>query len=219
MGKIRKIKDLYYIDFVARGLLYSQVAGKDLDEAKRLLRQVEEKIAGGEALTIARHIELPDFFERFIDEARIQHPYGPKSVQRFMSTIDHFSSFLTRSYPQVHQLAQLTPAVIESYRMHLVKTQKPKIVNLTILLIRDILEFGIKLGFLNDNPSLHIRLLPWAPQNRVIKVTPRFELARQLLPKGVGLAKFSQLLKLSDISKAIYYGNLIPLDREDTYVF
>ena len=214
MGQVRKINGVYYIEFHARGLLYSQVAGGNLEEAQKLLLQVEEKIAGGEALTIARHIELPDFFERFITEARGQ--YFPKSVKRFVDTIKHFSSFLEEKFPQIHQLAELTPVVIESYKVHLAKTQKVKIVNLTILLVRDILEFGIKLGFLNDNPSLHVRLLPW-PKTPERRPTARYNTARELLFKGVGLGKLAQLLKLADISRAVYYANLIPLSREDVY--
>lgn len=213
MGQIRKIKDVYYIEFYARGLLYSQVAGNNLEEAQKLLLQVEEKIAGGEALTIARHIDLPDFFERFMVQIMDQN-YAPKTVKRFGSAIDHLSVFLSRDFSQVRQLAQLTPAIIESYKFHLVKTQKVKTVNLTILLIRDVLEFGIKLGFLTDNPSLHARLLPW-PKCRKRKITDRYNLAQKLLPKGTGLGKFAQLLKLPDISRAVYYGNLIPLSRED----
>jgi hypothetical protein len=214
LGQIRKIKDVYYIEFHARGLLYSQVAGSNLEEAQKLLDQVEEKIAGGEALTIARHIDLPDFYERFLAEARVQ--YSPPSVKRFATTIEHFSSFLSRDFPQIHQLAQLAPAIIESYKAHLVKTQKVKVVNLSILLIRDILEFGIKLGFLNDNPSLHVRLLPW-PKTLERRSTDRYNQAKKLLSQGVGLGKISQLLKIPDISRAIYYANLIPLSREDVY--
>src|SRR5271167_4999152 len=105
MGQIRKINDVYYIEFHARGLLYSQVAGTRLEEAQKLLLQVEEKIAGGEALTIARHIDLPDFYERFLSEAKTQH--SPPSVGRFGSTIKHFSGFLGADFPQVRQLAQL----------------------------------------------------------------------------------------------------------------
>jgi hypothetical protein len=214
MGKIRKINDLYYIDFIARGLLYSQVAGKNLEDAQELLMRIEEKIAGGEALTVTRHIELPDFYERFLAQARSR--YSPKSAERFIATIKHFSGFLEEHFPQVDKLAQLTPAIIESYKSFLVKTQKVKIVNLTILLIRDILEFGITLGFLNDNPSLHVRLLPW-PRTPVRRTTARFELARQLIHQGSSLSKIAQLLKLPDISRAVYYANLIPLSREDVY--
>ena len=244
MGQIRKINGVYYIEFHARGLLYSQVAGNNLEEAQKLLLRVEEKIAGGEALTITRHIDLPDFYERFLSEARVQ--YSPQSVKRFTSTIKHFSGFLDENFPQVRQLAQLTPVIIESYKAYLIAMPFPKvshmsfpnhdlhrrssaignpgmassrgikIVNLTILLIRDILEFGIKLGFLNDNPSLHVRLLPW-PTALERRPTVRYNKARQLLSKGLGLGKLSQLLKLPDVSRALYYANLIPLSREDVY--
>ena len=131
MGQIRKINDVYYIEFHARGLLYSQIAGDSLEKAQRLLEDVEKKIAGGEALTIIRHIDLPDFYERFLAEVREQ--LGPLSVKRFAATITHFNDFLLREYPHVSQLAQLTPAILESYKDHLVKTEKVKIVNFSIL--------------------------------------------------------------------------------------
>jgi len=214
MGQIRKINDVYYIEFYARGLLYSQVAGRKLEEAQRLLLQVEEKIAGGEALTITRHIDLADFYERFQTETRAQ--FAPKTVKRFAVTITHFSNFLENDFPQVRQLSQLTPAIMESYKVYLVKTQETKIVNLTILLIRDILEFGIKLGFLNDNPSLHVHLLPWP---KILKRRPsaRYSQAKQLILQGVGISKLAQLLNLPDINRVIYFANLIPLSREDVY--
>ena len=62
MGKIRKIKDDYYIEFYARGLLYSQMAGQDYQEAQEKLNAIELVIAEGEALTLSRHIDLVDFF-------------------------------------------------------------------------------------------------------------------------------------------------------------
>ena len=42
-------------------------------------------------------------------------------------------------------------------------------------------------------------------------------MAKQLLPQGVGIAKLAQLLKLPDISRTMYYANLIPVSREDMY--
>jgi len=215
LGQIRKINDVYYIEFYARGLLYSQPAGQTQEQAEVLLAQVEAKIAGGEALTITRHIELVDFFGRFLIEARNQS-HSVKTLQRFSSTITHFNSFLQAEFPQVHQLAQLTPSVFESYKAYLAKTRKSKIVNLTILLLREILEYGIKLGFINDNPTLHLRLLPW-PKSPKRKPTERHDKIKQLLSKGVGVGKLAQLLNFRDIARILYYSNLIPLSREDMY--
>ena len=216
MGQIRKINGVYYIEFHARGLLYSQIAGKSAEEAQKLLRQVEEKIAGGEALTIARRIELPDFFDRFLTEITGQYSDRPRTAKRFKSTVEHFNLFLETDFPRVRQLDQLTPAILESYKAHLAKTQKIKTVNLTILLVRDVLDFGIKLGFLNDNPSLHVRLLPW-PRTMKRRRTARYEFAGKLIAQGAGLNKLAQILKLPDISRAVYFADLIPLNREDVY--
>ena len=212
MGQIRKINDCYYIEFYARGLLYSQIAGNNLEQAQKLLLAVEEKIAGGEALTIVRYIELPDYYERFLTEARTI--YSSQTVLRFDATIKHFDDFLKKDFSKINQLAQLTPAFIESYKAHLAKTQKVKIVNFSILLIREILEFGIKLGFINDNPSLHLRLLA-SPKYSQRKPTVRYQTAQQLINKGVGLGKLAQLLKLTDIARTIYFADLIPLSRAD----
>ncbi len=214
MGQVRQINGTYYIEFYARGLLYSQIAGDDPEEAQRLLARIEATIAGGEALTIVRHIELVDFFQCFLEESRKLYP-ASKTPERFTSVIRHFSDFLSQDFPQMHQLAQLTPAIIESYKIFLAKTQQPKIVNLTDLLLKDVLEFGIKLGFINDNPTLHLRLLPWPKVDR--KLTKRYAQAEQLLSQGIGLAKLTLLLNMSDVSKTIYFAHLIPLSRQDMY--
>lgn len=216
MGQIRKINDVYFIEFYARGLLYSQIAGSDLSYAKRLLQEIEAKISGGEALTITRHIELVDFFERYISELTSQ-AFGKVTIQRFSSTIKHFTSFLQKDFPQIHRLDQLTPVIIEAYKRALTPDQDPKIVNLTILLLREALEYGIKLGFINDNPTLHVRLLPWS-KVMIRKETDRYNKVRQLLSQRVSLNKISQLLKISDIGRLLYFSNLIPLSREDAYV-
>ena len=214
MGQIRKINDVYYIEFYARGLLYSQVAGDNYGDAQKLLDSVEKKIASGEALTIARYIEIADFAERFLTEAK--KSYSLKTVNRFSMALKHLNIFLSHDFSNIHQLDQLTPAIMESYKAHLLNSNKPIVVNFTILLIREILEYGIKLGFINDNPSLHVRLLPW-PKSPERKHGFRYEQAKKLFHQGIGIGKVAQLLRLSDIAKIIYFSNLIPLNREDVY--
>jgi integrase len=58
-------------------------------------------------------------------------------------------------------VSQVTPRVIENYKTFGQERDplNPKILNLTLLLLREILEYGIKTGYINDNPTLHIRLL------------------------------------------------------------
>lgn len=164
MGKIHQIGDEYYIEFHARGLLYQQKAGRDLKKAEELLRSTEEKIAKGELQAIVRDIDLDIFSTEFLNHARAQ--YHPATVRRLQSAIENFTAFIQAHSPQVKKLSQVTPRVIEDYKSHGIKkrqavpgTLNPKIVNFTLLLLREILEYGIKTGFINDNPTLHVRLL------------------------------------------------------------
>ncbi len=164
MGKIHQINDEYYIEFYARGLLYQQKAGKDLEKAQELLRSIEEKIASGEMLTAARDIELDVFFADFLKDARKR--YHPATVRRLRSAIDGFLEFIRAGYSDVTHLSKVTPRVVEEYKAWGIKKRKntpgglnPKVVNLTLLLLSEIFEHGIKTGFINDNPTLHVRLL------------------------------------------------------------
>jgi len=124
MGQIRKIGELYYIEFHARGLMYSQVAGSKEEEAKKLLEQIETKISQGEALTIAREIDLEVFYEKFLSYA--QERFSAKSIQRFTNAWKHWTTFLSTDYSNIKRLSQITPSVIESYKTALVKQRNPR---------------------------------------------------------------------------------------------
>ncbi len=213
MGQIRKIDDVYYIEFFARGLMYSQLAGSDEQQAHKMLQEIEAKISKGEALTVVREIEVRVFFQQFLEYAKGE--FSPKSLKRFALTCQHFSNFLLRVYPQVKKLSEVTPAVIEGYKAELVKDVKPKVVNLSIVLLREVLEYGIKIGFINDNPTLHIVLLMLPP--RVIRGGRRLERAKDLFSQGVRLEKICKILQLKDVAQIMFWSNFIPLKREDVY--
>jgi len=213
MGIIRKIGDEYFIEFFARGLKYQQKIGPDQTLAEEALRDIEAQIARGEALAVVREIDLAVFFKQFFVYARDE--FGFKTANRFMEVTTHFNAFLKRQYPDIHQLSEITPSIFEAYKMHLMSSTRPVLVNFTILLLREMMEYGIKLGFINDNPTLHIHLLQWPARNR--PVTKRYELVRDLFAKGASLGRICKLLSFSDIARIMYYRNLIPLSREDMY--
>lgn len=213
MGQIRKIGDIYYIEFLARGLMYSQVAGIDKHQAQKMLEAIEHKISKGEALTLFREVDLEVFFQQFLDFARGQ--FSLKSIERFSLSWQDLKGFLSKGHPSISKLSQITPHVLESYKAHLMKKTKLKVVNLTILLLREILEYGIKTGFINDNPTLHISLLETLQRTNI--KGRRLAIAKELLNKGVGLGKMYEILKLKDVAQIIYWSNFIPLKREDVY--
>ncbi len=164
MGQIHKIKDEYYIEFTARGLIYQQKAGNDLAKAQELLASIEEKIANGELQTIARDVDLDVFLQEYLKYAKSL--YHPATVRRLLSAMEYFKEFISSQCPELNHLSRVTPRVIENYKAFGIKIRKstknefnPAIINLTLLLLREMFEYGIKLGFINDNPTLHVRLL------------------------------------------------------------
>lgn len=164
MGSIHQIGNEYFIKFYARGLLYRQKAGTDLAKAHALLRSIEEKIARGEALALVRDIDLDIFFAEFLEH--VPRQYHPATILRLKTTIDSFSDFIRSHFPEVTLLSKVTPGLLDDYKDYLIKTRQespkglnPKIINLTILLLREIFEEGIKTGFIKDNPTMHVRLL------------------------------------------------------------
>lgn len=213
MGNIRKIGDQYYIEFYARGLMYSQIAGATEEQAKELLVQIESTIASGESLTTVRDIDFTAFAIVFCQY--ISNQESIKTAQRFQSLVHHFQRFLQENYPHLTKLSHITPTVVDSYKVYLAKRVPPKLVNFSLLLLREMMEYGINTGFINDNPTWHVRLLPWA--RGIIKDTVRTQQLKDLLAKGVTFTKAYRLMKLTDIGKMLYFANLIPLTREDMY--
>ena len=164
MGMVKKIGEEFYIEFEARGLKYQQKAGTDEAAARCLLEEVEGKIKKGEMGAIIRDVDTDIFFldfNRFIKE---QHTI--RTQRRFESLISHFHAFLKRVYPTAVKLSQVTPVVFEQYKSHLEKetslpvrpANREKLINLSFYLLFEIFQHAIKLGYLNDNPTLHVRL-------------------------------------------------------------
>ena len=163
MGEIRKIGEDYFIEFYARGLLYQKKAGKDKAEAERLLEEIEGKILKGEMGTIVRDADINIFLQDFLDDCRKVHT--PRTAERFAALTEHFSAFLKKEYSSSEKLSQLTPAVCDHYQAALKQTVylpgrylSERFVSFSFILLKDMFDFGIKLGHINDNPTAHVRL-------------------------------------------------------------
>lgn len=171
MGQIHRTGEEYYIEFTARGLLYQQKAGKDFKKAQELLLSIEEKIANGELQAVSRDLDLDIFYVEFLKYAKTQN--HPLTLRRLSAAVEHFGEYIRTHKPDVIKLSQVPPRVIEDYKTFGIQQRKdlmdalnPKVINLTLMLVREMFEYGIKTGFINDNPTLHVRLLDVAPSKR-----------------------------------------------------
>ncbi len=176
MGEVRKIGEEYYIEFLARGLKYQQKAGRDLALAQKLLKDIEGKIAQGEMSILVRDVDWDIFTRDVLMSVRKEHT--AKTYRRYVQALKHFSQFLYTRYPRFTKVSQITPSLLEDYKASLLKSPsrslpnkekmtqrglggvrlKPMVINFTFVLLNDIFKYAIRWTYLNDNPTLHIRL-------------------------------------------------------------
>ena len=203
MGSIKKIKNEYVIEFYARGLKYQQKTGPDRALAEKTLNEIEEKIARGEAALIVRDVDVDIFFHDFLDFAAKNYP--PKTRTRFRSAVEHFGDFLRHGKAHIVKLSQITPGVIEEYKASFrqdsrsEKAVKPSVINFTLLLLRDIFEYAIKLGYLNDNPTLHTVFLKISERNFPLTLSEN-EIYKLIFAAPAGLKQITEAIYLTGLS-------------------
>ena len=203
MGDIQKIGDEYYIEFYARGLKYQQKAGPDRAAAEKLLQEIEAKIARGEMGIMVRDADVDLFFKDFLDYAQAQ--YSRQTWQRYQKAIEHFANFIKHKSPPLKKLSGFTPHVFEQYKIFLLREARyrnenipPKVINLTLILWREICEYARRIGYLNDNPLLHIKFVLVA--TRTLNYLTNDELNLLLTKAKPELSQLLEMLVLTGLT-------------------
>jgi len=180
MGVIRKIGDDYYIEFIARGLSYQRNGGGDKKRAEQLLKDIEGQIQKGEMSIVVNDIEGGQFFKDVLETLR--HEQTTKTTSRYASVINLFQIYCAGALSANFKLSQVTPSVIEGYRAHLINEAEgaTKGFNFTLFLLKDIFDYAISLGYLNDNPTLHTRLID-VPNQKTPRTFSNEEIKKILL--------------------------------------
>jgi len=248
MGTIRKIGSDYYIEFDARGLKYQRKVGADQEEAVRLLAEIEGKIRVGEKSIEVPSVGVDAFFKDFL--ARIKKKEAPPTVSRYQAAAKHFQEFIHTELSPECQMPEITPSVLEKYRASLLKSRgttgrpvKPGVINFTLYLLKDIFDHAINCGHINDNPTLHTRMMAIAHQNtpQTLSTKERQKLfddstedtgdmIEVLLKTGIHIKEAVCLnwtnvdlakncLKIEVLVDAVRHGRLIPMDRDVRLIF
>lgn len=204
MGSVYKLGDVFYIEFEARGLKYQQLAGDNKIAALALLETIEAKIRQSQLNAVDCDVSLETFWLNFNNFALSEYPSA--TTVRLEKAIRHFSDFLNVMRKDIKSLSSVTPQVIGEYKFFILNDgSKPWRVNFALVLLKEVFEYAIKSGYLNDNPTLHIRYVvdarKWIAKNK---------LAQEALAKGVSLFRLAQLLKISDILRVMPF---LPLVR------
>ncbi|MBP9854048.1 MAG: site-specific integrase [Candidatus Omnitrophica bacterium] len=159
MGRILEINGEYYVEFFGNGLRFQKNAGKSYEAAVEKLKSIELSLETSALKYDPFTLTVDMFYERYLSFCEQVHP--PKTFKRFKSALNHFRQFLDQHISKNRFLREITPRSIELYKQNLIKQfpRREYLINFTLYLVRDILQYTITLGWLNDNPTLHTPFL------------------------------------------------------------
>lgn len=161
MATIRNINGEFYVEFYGNGLLFQKKAGPTVENALALKQHIEELNAVEGEKIVARNISWASFKDA-LDKALAGH-YHHKSCERFDRAVSHFEEFLFVKSGAGPSMAAITPGLIEDYlndlRKNLVAARQVHKYNFAVLVLKEIFDYSINLGFLNDNPCYHARFI------------------------------------------------------------
>ena len=159
MATIKKVGDEYFVEFYGNGLLFQKWAGKNLEYAEKMCVEIEESLKReGTSIFTVKEADFDIFYDEFCAWAQKEH--FSKTYKRFKTVFDSFRCFFKAQYPDAKKIKIITPFVIEQFKEQLLSQQpplKPQAINFQLYLLRFIFEDAIKRGYLNDNPTLHVK--------------------------------------------------------------
>jgi len=159
MARIIKRKDEYFVEFYGNGLRFEKYAGKDEEKARELLKEIETSLPNGAMSNVIPDQDIDHFFDEFLREAK--NTYALSTYQYLQSVLGQFSLFLKHtSKLDQKKLSVVTPQVMEQFLGYLSEKNKSATdANFQFFLMSCVLDYALKKGYLNDNPSLHIPFL------------------------------------------------------------
>lgn len=159
MGRIIEVNGEYFVEFWGNGLRFQKKAGYSYAEAEAKLREIESSLAVTAPEIPVGSATCALFFERFREYSRQVH--HPRTLCRFHDAAEHCLGFLESRIAAPYLLRRVTPRVMEDYKRALTEEceGRPALVNLTLYLMNEVFHYAVALGWLNDNPLLHVRFV------------------------------------------------------------
>ncbi len=158
MGRILKIKDAYFVEFLGNGLKFRKKAGATREEAEQKLAAIEESMRVTALDVDVSTVSIHLFQDRFLKYAF--NVYPARTFKRLKRSLGQFVAWVVADLSSDAYLKEIVPRHFSAYQNHLESVwpaAKPAWINFELFLLETVFSHAIKLGWLNDNPLLHIR--------------------------------------------------------------
>jgi integrase len=179
MGRIYKRGRIWYLDVAAGKRRIRRRVGTSKKIAELALRDAEVKAARDEFGFAKNDIGVETFLERFLEHSGANHQ--PNTTTRYRAVIDHFRVFLKDKFPNVGFLSQITPEIIDRYKVarkdawvnpngdeveseedvkgYTRRGARAHTINFEVGVLKTIFNLAIKWGYLKENPTSEVTKL------------------------------------------------------------
>lgn len=157
MATVRKIGKSWWIDYYINGKRYRKRIGKSRRIAELACKDIEVKIAKKRAGFLVEY-KISDWLKEFYKyiEAHLRE----STVKSYKKSLEYFIHFLETLPDPPTYLSEITPSIIEEFKMErLNQNKKKKTVNNDLSAVRRFLNLAVKRGYLEVNPFQKVEML------------------------------------------------------------
>ena len=189
MGVIRKRGRTWYVDYMLDGKRIVRAIGKSKQIAQLALSDIEVKIAKRRAGFFVSDKKLADYIPQFLAYIRVH--VKPSTALRYVQIISHLEDFLITLEDPPIKLSQVTPPVIEQYKLYRLGFVKPQTVNYELTCLHHFFRYAVEMKYIQENPTQKIKKI-----RTFRRKAPRFlskneikKLLFQLSPQNCNIVK------------------------------
>lgn len=179
MATIYKRGRTWYMDLRVNGKRIRRKVGSSKKIAELALKDAEVKIARDEFGFTKLDMAIQKFLDKFLEYSKASHQIS--TTNRYRAVIDHFNAFLKEKRHALGFLSQITPEVIDQYKVYrktawinpngskvIIEDDKNSYtrrgarahtINFEIGTLRTIFYLAMKWGYLKENPTKLVKRL------------------------------------------------------------
>lgn len=148
----------WYIDYYVKGRRKRKKVSPSKKLAEQVLKDVHVKIAKGEYLGIyeEKKILFDDYAQQYLDYCKANKALS--TSQRDQISVNHLLSVFKGKY-----LFEVTPEMIEKYKVLRLKKVEPAPVNRELACLKHMYSKAIEWGYVKTNPAKRVKRLKEPP--------------------------------------------------------